>query len=141
MASEFKIESFDDFLSLARRQAEPQQLLFVFTRSESPEDRTSAQAAAVAAGEGGFLAPVAFVDIAPREIPGFDAFLAEADSHVVEWTIVFAAALPGIAARPPTPLAIDQNLERMVESVRGGQVAGYLAFDRLGTPLRLSTAH
>ena len=129
--------SFNDFLRLARGQAEPQQLLFVLTRNELPAHHTPAQAAQFAAGEGGHLAPVAYVDKAPHEIPSFDVFLREADSHVDDWIIVFAAALPGIANRPPTVLAIEQALERMVETVRGGQIAAYLAFDREGVPLQL----
>lgn len=141
MDNGFELNSFNDFLSLARKQAEPQQLLFVFTRNELPVDHTPAQAAQFEAGEGGHLAPVACVDMAPHDIPGFDDFRREADTHVDDWIIVFAAALPGIARRPPTVLAIDQALERMVETVRGGEVATYLAFDREGIPVRLMASH
>ncbi len=141
MTTELKLTSFDDFLKLARRQAEPQQLLFVFTRSELPPDHTPEQAARFAAGEGGHLAPVVCVDRGLHEIPGFQAFASEADAHIDDWAVIFAAALPGIGNRPPTPLAINQALDRMVETVRGGQVASYLAFDREGIPLRLATSH
>lgn len=141
MTTALELTSFDDFMSLARRQREPQQLLFVFTRSELPDDHTPEQAARFAAGEGGHLAPVACVDKALQEIAGFDAFASEADAHVDDWSVIFAAALPGIGNRPPTPLAIDQALDRMVETVRIGQVANYLAFDRAGMPLRLASIH
>jgi hypothetical protein len=49
------------------------------------------------------------------------------------------AALPGLANRKPTPLAIDEAMERMVDAVRIGQVTSYLGFDRSGTPLQLSS--
>ncbi|WP_200333024.1 hypothetical protein [Thiocystis violacea] len=141
MKTGLELTSFDDFLKLARRQAEPQQLLFVFTRNELPADHTPEQAASYAAGQGGHLAPVVCVDRGLHEIAGFEAFASEAEAHIDDWAVIFAAALPGIGNRPPTPLAIDQALERMVETVRGGQIASYIAFDREGIPLRLATSH
>ena len=107
MTTGLELTSFDDFLKLARRQTEPQQLLFVFTRSELPADHTPEQAARFAAGQGGHLAPVVCVDRGLHEIPGFQAFASEADAHIDDWAVIFAAALPGIGNRPPTPLAID----------------------------------
>lgn len=133
--------SFNDFLGLARTQAESQQLLFVFTRTELPERPTPDQVAEFGAGEGGCLEPVACVDMAPHDIADFAAFAHEADMHVNDWAVVFAAALPGIANRPPTLVAIDTALEQMVETVRSGQIATYIAFDRQGVPLRLTMTH
>jgi hypothetical protein len=40
-----KLQSFDDFLLIARQQREPQQLPVVFTRNELPEGYTPGQAA------------------------------------------------------------------------------------------------
>ncbi len=133
------LESFDDFLRLARQQSEPQQLLFVFTRNELPEAHTAEQAERFHAGQGGHLAPVVCVDRGPDEIAGFSDFAAEANENIQDWAVFFVAALPGLANRNPTPLAIDQAMERMVETVRTGQVAAYLAFDRSGAPLQLAT--
>ncbi|MBK1717323.1 hypothetical protein [Thiocystis violacea] len=141
MTTGLELTSFDDFLKLARRQAEPQQLLFVFTRSELPADHTPEQAARFAAGQGGHLAPVVCVGRGLHEIPGFQAFASEAEAHIDDWAVIFAAALPGIGHRPPTPLAIEQALDRMVETVRSGQIASYLAFDREGITLRLAMSH
>lgn len=141
MTTALELNSFDDFMRMARRQPEPQQLLFVFTRSELPLDHTPEQAARFAAGEGGHLAPIGCVDKALRDIKGFADFAGEADAHLETWDVIFAAALPGVGNRPPTPLAINQALDRMVETVRDGEVALYLAFDREGIPLRLTRGH
>lgn len=138
--SSIDLKSFDDFLKLARRQSEPQQLLFVFTRNELPEGHTIEQAARFNAGEGGHLAPVACVDKGPDEIAGFSSLAEEANENARDWAVFFVAALPGLVNRKPTPLAIDQAMEQMVETVRIGQVAAYLAFDRSGAPLQLSAS-
>ncbi|WP_201094241.1 hypothetical protein [Thiocystis minor] len=45
------------------------------------------------------------------------------------------------AAYPQRVHAINQALDRMVETVRGAQVASCLAFDREGIPPRLATSH
>src|SRR5437763_15902630 len=52
------ISSFDDLLRVARQQAEPQRLLFVFVGAELPEDSTSEQRQRFAAGAGGALVPL-----------------------------------------------------------------------------------
>jgi hypothetical protein len=136
-----ELASFDDFLHVARRQPEPQQLLFVFTRNELPEGHTPEQAEHYKAGQGGHLAPVVCVDKAPHEIGGFSAFVEEADGNIDDWAVFFVAALPGVANREPTPLAVEEALDRMVESVRIGQVGTYLAFDRSGAPLQFASVN
>lgn len=130
-----KLQSFDDFLQIARQQGEPQQLLFVFTRNELPAGHTAEQAASYHAGTGGHLAPVAYVDKAVNEIGSFGALVKEADTNLQDWAVFFVAALPGVADQGPTSLAIDQALEAMVEHVRVGEVQTYLAFDHAGAPL------
>jgi hypothetical protein len=72
---------------------------------------------------------------------GFSAFVEEADGNIDDWAVFFVAALPGVANREPTPLAVDEALDRMVESVRIGQVGTYLAFDRSGAPLQFASVN
>jgi hypothetical protein len=134
------LSSFDDFLHVARTQDEPQQLLFVFTRNELPDGHTPAQAQEFQAGSGGHLAPAAYVDKAPDEVRNFALLAEEADTFIEGWSVFFVASLPGIAGNRPTPLAIDQALQSMVDSVRIGDIHSFLAFDHTGVPLELAAA-
>lgn len=134
-----KMQSFDDFLQIARQQGETQRLLFVFTRIELPEGHTPSQAADYHAGTGGHLAPVAYVDKTIGQVGSFRALAKEADKNLQDWAACFVAVLPGVADQGPSALAIDHALESMVEDVRIGEVKGYLAFDHAGAPLH-STA-
>ena len=156
------LNSFDDFLQVARQQTEPQQLLFVFTRAESPQqgvrtDPVVGDADAARSIDPGthrglepdqpdsqqtaHLAPIVCVDKAPRDIASFALFADEAEVVVQDWSVFFVAALPGIAGHQPTPLAIDESLDRMVDAVRLGEVGTYLAFDRTGRPLQIGLQH
>jgi hypothetical protein len=84
---------------------------------------------------------VVCVDKAPHEIPEFTRFAEEASANIEDGAVFFVTAPPGLANRRPTPLAIDQTMERMVETVRKGKVVSYLAFDRSGAPLQLALSH
>lgn len=131
------ITSFDDLLVAARRQPEPQRLLFVLTRAERPEHATPAQLAAFEAGEGGALAPAAAVDRDPAELDRYATLAAEADQVCPGWVLAFAAGLSGLQGRPPSDAEAGAALERMVEDVRRGHLGHLLAFDRQGRPVRL----
>lgn len=133
MNDTISLDSFDDFLTIARQQIEPQRLLIVLTRRELPEGYTQAMEATFKAGRGGHLAPVACVDKDPEQLTDFDSFKIEADSQT-DWDIAFVAALSLLPGQPVD----DSMLDRMVEAVRQGGVSGYLAFDREGNPLQLA---
>ena len=64
------ITSFDDLLTAARAQPEPQRLLFVFAAAELADDSTEEQRLQFEAGQGGALVPVMTVDKAPDAIAG-----------------------------------------------------------------------
>ena len=87
-----EITCFDDLLSAARAQVEPQRLLFVFVQAELPEAPTPEQRAGFARGQGGALVPRLCVDKAPDELGTFDALAQEAVQFGQPWTLVFAAA-------------------------------------------------
>lgn len=131
------ISSFDELLRAARAQPEPQRLLFVFAAAELPADATPEQRTAFAAGQGGALAPVMYVDKAPGEIADFASLAAEARQFGRDWTIVFAAALAGARGRPPAEPEAEAALARMVEAVKAGAIAGFIPFDAQGRPVRL----
>ncbi len=137
MTETFTLDSFDDFLHLARQQSEPQRLLFVLTRRELPEGYTEAMKRRFDAGEGGHLAPAACVDKAPQDVDSFAQLARESEDMVQDWDVLFVAALPGQNGQYPHEDDTHKALNNMVESVRQGRISNYLAFDNQGTPLML----
>ena len=106
------ITHFADLLSAAAQQAEPQRLLFVFTRAELPDRYSEAQKAQFLKQQGGALAPVMCVDKLPSELTDFASLVRESEKTGQAWDIVFASSL--------------------IESVKFGGVSAFLAFDRAG---------
>ena len=131
------ISNFDDLLVAARGQSDPQRLLLVFAGASLPAGATAEQTARFEAGESGELAPLMCVDKDPHALTDFQTLLAEAATLGPGWALVFAAALSGQRGLPPTAGAIDAALQRMVESVRSGQLGGFVPFDREGHAVRL----
>lgn len=134
------ITSFDDLITAARRESEPQRLLFVFTRVELPQDCTPAQRARFEAGAGGALTPLACLDKASEELGTFGELLEESRQFVQEWTIVFVAALSGKNGRATTSENAEAPLNEMVASIKTGNVGGFIAFDVNGFPVMLSAS-
>lgn len=131
------ITHFDHLLAAARQQPAPQRLLLVFAGASLPADATPAQRAAFDAGEAGELAPLMCVDKDPLDLADFAALVSEAEPMGPAWALVFAAALGGRTGRPPDAAAVDAALQRMVESVKAGQLAGLIPFDRNGDAVQL----
>ncbi|MEQ6887267.1 ribonucleotide reductase subunit alpha [Halomonas sp. CS7] len=127
------ISCYADLLDEARAQPEPQRLLFVFTRAELPDHPSEEQRRRFEEGEGGVLPPVVCVDKAPEELTDMAALVAESRETGAEWDIVFVAALAGQNAEAEA----EQHLNRMVESLKMGNVASFLAFDRQGEAVSL----
>ena len=132
------IASFDDLLQAARRQSEPQQLLFVFAGAELPAGASAEQRAHYEAGIAGELAPLMCVDKAACELAGFDALCAEAARAGPPWAIVFTAALSGRGGQPPAGTDIDAALQHMVNAIKAGGLEGMLPFNYAGEPVRLA---
>ncbi|TFH85033.1 ribonucleotide reductase subunit alpha [Billgrantia azerbaijanica] len=126
------ISRFRDLLDEARRQPEPQCLLFVFTRAELPDHPSEEQRRRFEQGEGGVLTPVLCVDKTPDELSDMAALVAESRETGIEWDIVFVAALAGHGTQPPSSEQAEQHLNRMVESLKMGNIEAFLAFDRQG---------
>ena len=129
---------FEQLLQAAAAQPEPQRLLFVFAAAELPDDATPAQRERFAAGQGGALVPLACVDKDPADLTRFEALVAESRQASPPWQAVFIAGLPGEQGRPPSAQRIDGALQAMVDNVRQGRFAGYLALDPEGEPLTFS---
>jgi hypothetical protein len=134
------ISSFEDLIAVARRQPEPQRLLFVFTRVELPEDCTAEQRSRFEAGVGGALTPLACLDKTPEELGAFRELLDESRQFVQDWTIVFVAALSGKSGRAPSSEDAEAPLNKMVESIKAGTVGMFVSFDVNGDPVVLSAS-
>lgn len=130
------ITSFDDLLAAARRQDQPQRLLFVFVRAELADDSSEEERRRFEAGEGGALVPVMAVDKSPDELGDFAALVRESLQFGQPWVLVFVAALSGRDGAPPAPEDTDRALARMTEAVRTGMLSAFISFDRDGQPVR-----
>ncbi len=126
------ISTFDDLLQAARQQPDPQRLLFVFAGAGVSADSTPEQRARFEAGEGGELTPIMCVDKAPQDLGDFAALQAEAKQFSSDWALVFTAALSGRGGQPPSAADTEAALQRMVESVRAGELEHFIPFDRDG---------
>jgi hypothetical protein len=131
------IANFDDLLNRARRHPLPQRLLFVFAGIELPEGSTPQQRVDFEAGYGGSLVPQMCVDKSPHELESFAALATEANQFGTSWGMVFAAALSGTVGSPILGTDAERPLNQMVEAIKQGDIAGYVAFDRTGLPVAL----
>jgi len=131
------IANFQDLLSAARQQPEPQRLLFVFAAAELPEGSSAQEAQRFAAGQGGALTPLMAVDKTPDEIASFEALARESAQFGQPWALVFVSSLSGHAGRAPSSADADAPLQRMVASIKAGQLAQLLPFNPQGEPVIL----
>lgn len=132
------ISSYDEFIASAKQQTEPQRLLFVFCQAELPEDASQDEKAEFEQGQGGSLAPVVCVDKLPGEVADFKILRAESNATGQPWDLVFVAAMSGRAGVVPSSDEAMQPMNMMVEAVRLGHFANYLAFTREGELVSLS---
>ena len=131
------MQTFDDLLAIACRQPEPQRLLLVFASAELPADASEAQRSAFQGGEGGALAPVLCVDKRAEEIVDFRSLRLESELTGLDWHILFVGALPGRGGHPPNSDEAVQPLQMMVEQIKSGRIAQFLAVDRDGELVQL----
>ncbi len=133
---DLRIDSFDDLLSAARRQPEPQRLLFVFAGAELPDGSTAEQRRRFEAGAGGALVPLLCVDKTPEELGSFAALVDESRLLGLEWAVVFVASLAGRDRRAPTSDEAEAPLRGMVEAIKAGAHRSFIPFAPDGRPVR-----
>lgn len=131
------IRTFSDLLEAAHAQPEPQRLLLVFAIAELPPDGTEQERASFQRGEGGALTPVVCVDKLASEIGSFEALEIESRQALSRWDILFVAALDGRAGVPPNADEAAGPLRMMLESIRVGRIANFLAVNRSGDIIEL----
>jgi hypothetical protein len=130
------ITCYDDLITVAKQQPEPQRLLFVFAKTELPDDSSKVEIERFNAGHGGAITPVMCVDKALNELSDFKALFDESQQMGAEWQMVLIAAMSGRGGIMPTPEEADQPLQMMVESIKGGMISNFLVFDREGVPVQ-----
>jgi hypothetical protein len=124
------ITSYESLLAAAKTQSQPQRLLFTFTRAEQ-DGRTAAPGRRT-----GTLTPVMCVDKLPEELSTFAVLEEESRNMQLDWDVVFVACMGGQNGAPPASGATDLPFKQMIASIEGGQIGGYLAFNRAGELLR-----
>lgn len=132
------ISTFDDLLRAARQQSQPQRLLLVSAGASLPAGATAEQRARFDAGESGELAPLMCVAKDPQALASFQALVDEAATLGPAWALVFTGALSGTGGQPPSDSQIDAALQRLVESVKAGDLAGLIPFDRQGEAVQMA---
>lgn len=131
------ISNYQDLILATREQPEPQRLLFVFCRSELPDEASAEEKSAFERGEGGALVPVICVDKTPDEAPDFEALVEESRTTGQGWEMVFIAAMSGRGGMVPSTDEAQQPLTMMVESIRLGHIGHYLPLDLQGNAVSL----
>ena len=121
------ITDYASLIASARRQQQPQRLLFTFTRAEAEPG-----------GQGQSLTPVLCADKLPDELDSFEALLEESTRMPAHWDVVFVAGLAGSGGQPPAPQECEAPLRAMVRAIGEGRIDNLLAFDRSGDLLRFS---
>jgi hypothetical protein len=131
------MQTFDDLLLAARQQAEPQRLLLVFAAAELPGDANDEERRMFEAGHGGALAPLVCVDKRPEEIDSFKSLKQESSAALPRWDILFVSAMDGRGGFAPNSDEAAQPLRMMVEQIKGGRIARFIAVDGDGRLVEL----
>ncbi|HJV87401.1 MAG TPA: ribonucleotide reductase subunit alpha [Noviherbaspirillum sp.] len=132
------ITSYTEFVTAAKRQPEPQRLLFVFAESSLPPNATESQKQSFRAQQGGTLTPIMCVDKLPGEAEDFAGLVEESKRTGQHWDIVFAASLSGRSGVVPSSDSATQALKQMISAIEQGSLARFLAFDRAGELVQFS---
>lgn len=130
--------NFDQFLSMARAEPQPQRLLFVFSVAELPPTSTPGQQKRFLEGRGGTLEPVMCVDKDAGAVADFAMLVEESAATGQPWDMMFAAALSGRDGVPPAAADVDRALRNMIGAIHRGAVEGYLVFGRRGELLQFA---
>jgi hypothetical protein len=123
---------------MAAIQADPQRLLFVFTRPELPENSSEAEKKSFNAGQGGNLTPVICVDKILDDLSDFSGLVEESKNTGQDWHIVFVTALAGHLGVMPSSAEAEPVLTKMVTSIQQGLIENFLAFDRQGNVVQFT---
>jgi hypothetical protein len=126
------ISSYQDLLSAAKQQPQPQRLLFTFAKAELPHGSGEQEKKRFENQQGGALTAVMCVDKLPEELSDFEHLVAESKHTGKTWDIVFVTTMSGQAGTAPTSDEASRPLDMMIQSIKNGNIGQYLAFNQLG---------
>lgn len=125
---------FNQIIEQANQQAEPQRLLFLFAKADSPSSKTATEKNP----KSGTLEPRMCVDKLTVELADFDALVKEADSVEKDWSFVFVAGLSGKNGKAPSSDDAGVYLNKMTHDLTiGHNIAQYVVLDRQGRPIEM----
>lgn len=127
------IRNFSDLVETARKENQPNRLLFLFAKTEKMRGQQKTK------HNSGTINPVMCVDKGPEELTSFEALLKEADSLSPNWDLVLIGALAGKNGLPPSNEEIDSQLHKMSNHLAsGGDLSRYAVLDRAERPVIIS---
>lgn len=130
---------FEQLLTLANQQPDPQRLLFVFLKAVLPTESSAEELERFEASQGGQLQPMMCVDKALSELTTFDALVEESKETGKDWQIVLIAALAGKNGVAPSSKEAEEALDTMLKVVQGGgDLAKFMALGHDGAPINFS---
>ncbi len=123
------VTDFQSLVNAAKKQEQPQRLLFLFAKAETEENQAKNQ-------HRGTLTPVMCVDKLPSELGSFSDFSAEADNISKEWDFMIAVGLSGQNGVAPSSDDVEPFLNQMINNLTAGQdLSRYVIFDREQNPV------
>jgi len=130
---------FEQLLTLANQQPDPQRLLFVFLKAVLPTEANADELECYKSAQGGQLQPMMTVDKELSELSTFDALVEESKGAGKDWQIVLIAALSGVNGVVPTSKEAEEAIDTMLKVVQGGgDLTKFMALDRDGDPINFS---
>lgn len=125
-------QTFEQLLTMAKEQPQPQRLLFLFAQADHNKSNKSKKM------QRGSLSPVMCVDKLIDELSSFDELVKEADSVASNWQFIFIAGLSGENNQAPTTEQAEPYLNKMTNDLTTGQNIGqYVVIDRAGDPIEM----
>jgi hypothetical protein len=116
---------FDELLKAAKKQDQPQRLLFLFAKTEAKKKKKGKTKIT------GTIAPLMCVDKLPAEIISFKALESEADSIAPDWDFIITASLSGSEGLAPSSDDADPHLNQMANMLASGEdLSRFMIFDR-----------
>jgi len=133
------IETFDELIGMACREANPSVLLTCVLRSDTMKTASGEAPETVLSGEG-VLRPVMVKGHEVGDRLTFEQIRAEVEAAQTDWTFIMLAVLPGMHGRPPPPQQVDEQLKNMARVIHSGSgLERYLFIDRQGDFVQLQS--
>ena len=128
--------SWNELIDMAEQQAEPQRLLFVFSKFVVREGQDPNDEAADFSIE-----PVMYNDKPLDDIAAFGDLVKETEEAEFHWDVVFVAGLGGSNGELPSPETAEDHLQKMIQAIYRGQVHHFAVYNKSGEKVELTKAH